>query len=328
MQMQLSFDVRIPDGLLAANALLNEKPHQGVPSWNLALHQGIDERNSTAAIGIRASAQLNRIWPRYTGKERDTESGLDYFGARYYRSDTGRWMSPDWSEQPQPIPFVDMDNPQSLNLYGYAENSPLSNRDFDGHTINCEPDFWDAKTNTLTAGACLSWWDFPGFAFVGLTNLMLKGHEAQGLKQMAYGYGGEIAMGAVTGFAVGTVIQGVGTVIRSVGGKIVVERVMTMAELEATESTGLLKGGRGGTLGNPNYVTDTAPDTVVGAKADLALPGTPTVKVTMELDTSGTGAALGKSGPVKADFGQPGGGTERLAIGQMPAKILSVQVLK
>jgi len=32
---------------------------------------------------------------RYTGKERDTESGLDYFGARYYGSNMGRWMSPD-----------------------------------------------------------------------------------------------------------------------------------------------------------------------------------------------------------------------------------------
>ena len=86
--MQLSSNSHIPDGLLAANVLLSEKPHQGVPSWNLALHQGIDERNSTAAIGLRASEHLNRAWSRYTGKERDTESGLDYFGAWYYASGT------------------------------------------------------------------------------------------------------------------------------------------------------------------------------------------------------------------------------------------------
>ena len=30
-----------------------------------------------------------------TGKERDTESGNDYFGARYYASTMGRWLSPD-----------------------------------------------------------------------------------------------------------------------------------------------------------------------------------------------------------------------------------------
>jgi RHS repeat-associated protein len=135
MQMQLSFDVRIPDGLLAANALLNEKPHQGVRSWNLALHQGIDERNSTAAIGIRASAQLNRIWPRYTGKERDTESGNDYFGARYYNSATGRFLSPDWSAKAEPVPYAKLDNPQSLNLYAYVGNNPLSRTDPTGHYV-------------------------------------------------------------------------------------------------------------------------------------------------------------------------------------------------
>jgi RHS repeat-associated protein len=32
---------------------------------------------------------------RYTGKERDTESGNDYFGARYYASSMGRFLSPD-----------------------------------------------------------------------------------------------------------------------------------------------------------------------------------------------------------------------------------------
>jgi RHS repeat-associated protein len=134
--MQLGFDSHIPDGLLAANVLLREKPHQGVPSWNLAPHQGIDERNSTAAIGIRASAQLNRIWPRYTGKERDTESGLDYFGARYYSSNMGRFMSPDFNAADgdlDPIPYANLYDPQSLNLYSYVQNNPLSHRDPDGH---------------------------------------------------------------------------------------------------------------------------------------------------------------------------------------------------
>jgi hypothetical protein len=50
--MQLSSDVQIPDGPLAEIALLSEKPHQGVPSRNLALNQGISEANSTAAIGL------------------------------------------------------------------------------------------------------------------------------------------------------------------------------------------------------------------------------------------------------------------------------------
>jgi len=62
---------------------------------------------------------------RFTGKERDSESGNDYFGARYYGSSMGRFMSPDPSgllaQKPQ--------DPQSWNLYAYARNNPLINID-------------------------------------------------------------------------------------------------------------------------------------------------------------------------------------------------------
>ncbi len=69
----------------------------------------------------------------YTGKERDAESGNDYFGARYYSSTLGRWMSPDWSAKIEPVPYAKLDNPQSLNLYAYGGNNPISNIDADGH---------------------------------------------------------------------------------------------------------------------------------------------------------------------------------------------------
>jgi RHS repeat-associated protein len=69
----------------------------------------------------------------FTGKERDQESGNDYFGARYYASNMGRWMSPDWSAKVEPVPYAKLDNPQSLNLYTYALNNPLRNIDKDGH---------------------------------------------------------------------------------------------------------------------------------------------------------------------------------------------------
>jgi RHS repeat-associated protein len=70
---------------------------------------------------------------RYTGKERDTESGNDYFGARYYASTMGRWLSPDWSAKAEPVPYAKLDDPQSLNLYSYVRNNPLSRADADGH---------------------------------------------------------------------------------------------------------------------------------------------------------------------------------------------------
>jgi RHS repeat-associated protein len=58
---------------------------------------------------------------RFTGKERDTESGNDYFGARYYASNMGRFMSPD----PSQLAFANPANPQGFNLYSYAVNNPL-----------------------------------------------------------------------------------------------------------------------------------------------------------------------------------------------------------
>ena len=69
----------------------------------------------------------------FTGKQEDAESGLDYFGARYYNSLRGRFMSPDWADKPETVPYGDLKNPQSLNLYGYLNNDPLSKVDKDGH---------------------------------------------------------------------------------------------------------------------------------------------------------------------------------------------------
>jgi RHS repeat-associated protein len=65
---------------------------------------------------------------RYTGKERDAESGNDYFGARYYSSSMGRFSSPD----PGWMLAADPSNPQTWNMYAYALNNPLTNIDPDG----------------------------------------------------------------------------------------------------------------------------------------------------------------------------------------------------
>jgi RHS repeat-associated protein len=74
----------------------------------------------------------------FTGKERDAESGNDYFLARYYSSTMGRFMSPDWSAKEEPIPYAVLGDPQSLNLYAYVRNNPLSKTDPDGHCDWCQ----------------------------------------------------------------------------------------------------------------------------------------------------------------------------------------------
>ena len=70
---------------------------------------------------------------KFTGKERDTETSLDEFGARYYDSSLGRFMIPDWAAKPTAVPYASVGNPQSLNLYSYVNNNPTTTRDPDGH---------------------------------------------------------------------------------------------------------------------------------------------------------------------------------------------------
>jgi RHS repeat-associated protein len=72
---------------------------------------------------------------KFTGKERDSESGLDNFGARYDSSSMGRFMSAD-----QLGPGQHPGNPQSWNLYSYVLNNPLKLVDPSGE-FTC-----DAKT--------------------------------------------------------------------------------------------------------------------------------------------------------------------------------------
>jgi RHS repeat-associated protein len=135
--MHLSSDVQIPDGLLAANALLAGNSRQQFRTSTHTLYQGFEVAISSTAIGISGTLYDTRTESRYTGKERDAESGLDYFGARYYASNMGRWMSPDWADKPEAVPYSSLDNPQSLNLYGYVGNNPLSKADADGHCWPC-----------------------------------------------------------------------------------------------------------------------------------------------------------------------------------------------
>jgi RHS repeat-associated protein len=81
----------------------------------------------------------------FTGKERDTESGNDYFDARYYASAMGRFLSPD--------PLLNSgrpDNPQTWNRYAYVLNNPLNATDPTG-LYNLPSNCSDDKTCSGTA---------------------------------------------------------------------------------------------------------------------------------------------------------------------------------
>jgi RHS repeat-associated protein len=98
----------------------------------------------TTAQGYPAGGGVGATSVIFTGQYRDAEdvssampSGLDFFGARYFSSAQGRWTSPDWSPTPEAVPYADLTDPQTLNLYSYVRNNPLARADADGHC------FWD-----------------------------------------------------------------------------------------------------------------------------------------------------------------------------------------
>jgi RHS repeat-associated protein len=92
---------------------------------------GEEIAGATAARNGLWGPQRDTIDQKFTGQIRDGETGLDFFGARYYGAALGRFTSPD-------EPFVDQNpaDPQSWNLYSYVRNNPLTNTDDDGRAVN------------------------------------------------------------------------------------------------------------------------------------------------------------------------------------------------
>lgn len=74
---------------------------------------------------------------RFTGKERDAETGLDYFGARYFSGAQGRFTTPDPFNPVDELDGAAFDdylaNPHYWNKYAYSLNDPLKYKDSDGH---------------------------------------------------------------------------------------------------------------------------------------------------------------------------------------------------
>jgi RHS repeat-associated protein len=147
---------------------------------------------------------------KFTSKERDAESGNDYFGARYYASSMGRFLSPDYQDPnddvdtPLAVPNGALTNPQTLNLYSYVQNNPLSKRDYDGHASwqpcadgsggQCWTGYYNGEQNNgLFWNSQSNQWqgsdpnpppdsDPAGMFFTGLTRAMLG--QSHGYSQM------------------------------------------------------------------------------------------------------------------------------------------------
>lgn len=61
----------------------------------------------------------------------------------------GRFLTPDWSAKAEGVPYAQLDNPQSLNLYGYVGNNPMDRVDPDGHfmTLAEERGSWGSESS-------------------------------------------------------------------------------------------------------------------------------------------------------------------------------------
>jgi RHS repeat-associated protein len=85
-------------------------------------------RHDYEPFGVEWEGEPSADTRRFTGKERDSESGWDYFGARYYASPIGRFTSVDpvytWREN--------LSDPERWNRYAYGRNNPVTNVDPDG----------------------------------------------------------------------------------------------------------------------------------------------------------------------------------------------------
>lgn len=79
----------------------------------------------------------------YTGQEKDSETGLNYYDARYYDPHLQRFVQPDTM-------LPDVYDPQQLNRYSYARNNPLKYTDPTGHCVWIFTPFCGAITSFVT----------------------------------------------------------------------------------------------------------------------------------------------------------------------------------
>jgi RHS repeat-associated protein len=91
---------------------------------NVKRHDYLPFGEELGLIGGRATTQgysaADGVRQKFTQKERDNETGLDFFGARYYASAQGRFTGAD------PLPTsAKLELPQTWNRYVYVDNNPL-----------------------------------------------------------------------------------------------------------------------------------------------------------------------------------------------------------
>ena len=124
---------------LTADHLGSTRVVTGEDQGVLSRHDYLPFGEEIGSLGDRdqvdgyTASRLDGPAQKFTGKERDNESGLDYFQARYFSGAGGRFTSAD-------APLVDQfaESPPSWNLYVYSRNNPLRYIDPTGKCVQEE----------------------------------------------------------------------------------------------------------------------------------------------------------------------------------------------
>lgn len=186
----------------------------------------------TGDLDVRGRQRLE-----FTAKERDAETGLDYFGARYMSSAQGRFTSPD------PDNFdARLGQPQSWNMYVYTWNNPLKYKDDDGRAVNLGLAAIGAGVGFVTnfAGSAISQQITTGHVDWS-TAAKVGGVGAATGSLAGLTFGASLVAQGASAIAIGTlgnVANGIGS--RAVSGDdaFSMSAVETDAELGAVASTG------------------------------------------------------------------------------------------
>jgi RHS repeat-associated protein len=135
---------------LAALRLFAENSHQGHHAPSSTFRPGALLAISNTATGMPVCLYDSGARSCCSSKERDAETGLDFFGARYFSSAQGRFTSPD----PGGV-GAHPGSPQTWNMYSYTGNNPLSATDPNGLDCVYTSNQTDSSiTATITRGNC------------------------------------------------------------------------------------------------------------------------------------------------------------------------------
>jgi RHS repeat-associated protein len=162
--------------------------------------------------GGRAAPYTNFVYPanpdiaseKFTGKERDAATGLDFFGARYMSTAQGRFSSIDPAFESESV-----DDPQSWNRYAYAYvyNRPLTLTDPDGRCPQCLPALAVGAVGAVIAGGATAfseWYTTDDFSWRDVGAAGAGGFVSAGLPVLTLGtsliaeagFGTVVAVGA------------------------------------------------------------------------------------------------------------------------------------